>query len=356
MRTDRRRFPVTKFFSFLALAAFLLWGAPQAEAYRFVVYGDSPGVTPQWPNKAYTEDVPFNKEVLGYVNAQITQMQPPPDFVLFLGDMVTKGSSAQGTSTLQSWKTFMRNTLKVDGVPIKLYVVPGNREFYGPQGWPTEPALQKVYQEVFSDMPSNGPPGYDKLAYYFEYGEGSELSFFIVLDAFGFKSKGATVINWDNGLDQAQLDWLKNQAQSRQYRYNHKFAFSHGPAFSTGPWTVDDSVKRGMWNILADYGFAIFFGAHEHLYSRGNNLDPNQRGVYQIINGSVGAKLDDLSKLKKELRDSEYLRNEVWHIFFNDNFSVVDVNGSTIHQEAFAVIKGAGGYSLQSIDSVVITK
>lgn len=226
-------------------------------------------------------------------------------------------------------------------------MVPGNREFYGPQGWPTEPALQKVYQEVFSDMPSNGPPGYDKLAYWFEYGQGPEKSFFIVLDAFGFKSNGATLVNWDNGLDQAQLDWLQNQAQAHLRDY-HKFAFSHGPAFSTGGYPVDVSVKKIMWTILENTGFDIFFGAHEHLYSRGNNLDPSQHRVYQVINGSVGASLMTPGQIKVD--------PNLWHISFNDNFSVVDVNGSNIHQEAFAVIKGAGGYSVQSIDNVYISK
>lgn len=342
MSTDRHRFPGAKFFGYLALAAFLLWGAPQAEAYRFVVYGDSPSANSQWPNKA------LNEEVLGYVNAQITQMQPKPDFVLFLGDLVNRGVVAQGNSTLQAWKTFMRNTLQVNGVPIKLYVVPGNREFYGPQGWPTEPSLQKVYQEVFSDMPGNGPPGYDKLAYYFEYGEGLERSFFIVLDAFGFKSNGTTLVNWDNGLDQVQLDWLQNQAQIHQSRSKHKFAFSHGPAFSTGGYPVDVSVKQIMWQILENTGFDIFFGAHEHLYSRGNNLAPIQYQVYQIINGSVGASLMTPGQIKVDW--------DQWHIHLNDNYSVIDVTGSNIHQEAFAVIKDAGGYRVQSIDNFYISK
>jgi len=342
MRTDRHRFPGAKLCCYLALAAALLWGVPQAEAYRFVVYADCPASNPQWPNKTY------NEEVLGYINAQITRLQPKPDFVLFLGDLVTRGAYPQGNSTLQGWKTFMRNTLKVDGVPLKLYVVPGNRDLYGPQGWPAEPSLQKVYQEVFSDLPSNGPPGYDKLAYWFEYGEGPEKSFFITLDAFGFKSNGTTVVNWDNGLDQAQLDWLQNQAQAHQSTANHKFAFSHGPAFSTGGYNVDVSVKQSMWQILENTGFDFFFAGHEHLYSRGNNLDPIQHRVFQVINGSAGASLMTPSDVKVNWNQ--------WHIHFNDNFSVVDVNGSNIHQEAFAVIKGTGGYTLQPIDNVYISK
>ncbi len=342
MRTDRHRFPGAKFFCCLALAAALLWGVPQAEAYRFVVYADSPGTNAQWPNKT------FNEDVLGYINAQITQLQPKPDFVLFLGDLVTNAAYPQGNSSLQGWKTFMRNTLKVDGVPIKLYVVPGNRDLYGPQGWPAEPSLQKVYQEVFSDMPSNGPPGYDKLAYWFEFGEGPEKSFFIALDAFGFKSNGTTVTNWDNGLDQVQLDWLNNQAQAHQSTANHKFAFSHGPAFSAGNYPVDPSVKQSMWQILENTAFDFFFGGHEHLYSRGNSPDPTHHKVFQVINGSAGASLMAQWQIKVD--------PSLWHISLNYNFSVVDVNGSNIHQEAFAVIKGAGGYSLQSIDNVVISK
>ncbi|MDD2903779.1 MAG: metallophosphoesterase [Syntrophales bacterium] len=342
MRTDRHRFPGAKFFVSLVLAAALLWGVPQAEAYRFVVYGDSPATNPQWPQKT------FNNEVLGYINAQITQLQPKPDFVLFLGDLVTRGAYPQGKSTLNGWKTFMQNTLRVDGVPIKIYVVPGNRDLYGPQGWPAEPALQKVYQEVFSDMPSNGPPGYDKLAYWFEYGEGLEKSFFIALNAFGFKSNGTTVVNWDNGLDQAQLDWLRNQAQAHQSTAHHKFAFSHGPAFSTGGYHVDPSVSQSMWLILETTGFDFFFAGHEHLYSRGNNPNPSHYRVFQVINGSAGASLMTPGDIKVD--------PNLWHIHFNDNLSVVDVNGSNIHQEAFAVIPGEGGYSLQSIDNVFISK
>jgi hypothetical protein len=242
----------------------------------------------------------------------------------------------------------MGNTLKVDGVPIKIYVVPGNRDLYGPQGWPPEPAIQKVYQEVFNDMPSNGPPGYDKLAYWFEYGEGLEKSFFIAVDAFGFKSNGTTLVNWDNGLDQAQLDWLKNQAEAHQSTAHHRFAFSHGPAFSTGGWKVDPSVQQAMWGILETTRFDFFFCGHEHLYSRLNDPDPRRHRVIQVINGSAGASLTKNTQVKVDWN--------LWHVHLNDNFSVVDVNGSTIRQEAFAVVKGAGGYSLQSIDNVFITK
>jgi len=84
-----------KFFGYLVLATALLWGAPQAEAYRFVVYADCPATNPQWPNKT------FNDEVLGFINAQITQLQPKPDFVLFLGDLVTR--SPIGATLEAAW-------------------------------------------------------------------------------------------------------------------------------------------------------------------------------------------------------------------------------------------------------------
>ena len=39
---------------------------------------------------------------------------------------------------------------------------------------------QQDFQTVFSDMPQNGPPGYESLAYSFTYGN----SFFLIFDTF----------------------------------------------------------------------------------------------------------------------------------------------------------------------------
>ena len=74
-----------------------------------------------------------------------------------------------GREVLPDWISFMKpiTTNLVEPGEIKLYVAIGNHELYTPDGKFAEEVegirLQEKFQTYFADMPSDGPPGFDKI-------------------------------------------------------------------------------------------------------------------------------------------------------------------------------------------------
>lgn len=309
----------------------ILLSSSQAYAYRFVVYADSRAPKGD-PNL-------FNREVLAYINSRILKLDPKPDFVLFLGDTVNRGLAADGHNNLADWKKFMKAGLK--GIP--LFVAIGNTDLYGNSGW-TEYPVQALYQSTFDYLPDNGPPNYKKLAYSFEFGEKSERSLFVVLDSFGFFESSGNMVNFDNGFDGEQIAWFYDVSSSSKAK--HKFAFSHGPAFSIEGFPVNETVKV-MWNMMEEFNYDLFFCGHEHIYSRWC-IDKSTyplaiRKLTQVIAGSAGAAPDDISKVVVD--------KEKAHIYSGYTFAVLDVKGKEVKQKTYAAIpNGIGGFACKKID------
>jgi hypothetical protein len=104
MRRKRRGFRFLALAGLLAAAIFLL--SSPAEALRFVVYGDSRGVT---------DENPINEGILSDINKRIIKLRPQPEFVIFGGDMARRG----GTDNFERWQDLMK-TITDQG--IKLYI------------------------------------------------------------------------------------------------------------------------------------------------------------------------------------------------------------------------------------------
>lgn len=298
----------------------------QVFAFRFVVYGDS---------RSSTINPPFNSAVLGYINSQITSLNPEVDFVIFTGDSVRRAKSA-GHSYLHDWHEFMINTLK----EIPLYVVVGNSDIYGDTGW-TEYDRQVEFQAEFSDMPSNAPSdSYKYLTYSFEYGEGSSRSIFVVLDAFYVTPDN--VIHYDNNIDNTQINWFNQQSSSA----THKFLLSHGPFFSPEGWPVGNGIRQ-IWNNAQNYD--LVFCSHEHIYSRWNLFPDTLTSGPQILTGTCGAPIDP--------NDNSHYVNPKAHPYYGYNFSVIDVDGDNVILHTYSVTdQGEGNFSTALLDTVRLSK
>lgn len=286
-------------------------------SFRFVVLADSRGTGP---------GDEINRDCLQYIVNQIINLNPKPNLVFFLGDMVKVAYNQYLHRLLPDWIAIMQ---PISDAGIQLYVAIGNHELYDVNS-NYDSALQEEFQAFFSNMPSNGPTAYNKLAYYVEF----RNSFFIVLDTFGFKSGD---INWDNGIDELQYYWFYAEALRSQAK--HKFLLTHGPAFSTEGWSVDQSMKN-VWQVMKETKFDIYFCGHEHIYSRWN---PDDSSLVQVITGSAGAKPDSRSLIKVDPLKA--------HINLNYNFVVMDIEGDRFFQQAFAVLGSAGSYTTVKVDS-----
>jgi len=268
--------------------------------YRFVVMGDS------------RSDTAINETIFNAVIDEITD-NVNPDFLLFLGDMSRYG----GTANLEAWET-LADALRDDG--IEVYVAKGNHELDSNSG-DSARQMQSQYQDVFHYLPDNGPDDYENLAYVFRYGN----SAFVVLDAFYATAGGAT---YNEEVSDAQLDWLNDlNLSGRTFR----FAFSHDAAYTVIGRT--DDVE--LWDNLVALNFDVYFGAHEHLYSRWT-ID----GLPQIITGSVGAPLVDPSWVDTD--EPEITVTERY------NFVVVDVDGTDLTMTAYGYYGGAF-YVIESV-------
>jgi hypothetical protein len=248
--------------------------------YRFVVMGDS------------RSDTAINTTIFNTIIGQITN-NVNPDFVMFLGDMSRYG----GTTQLEAWET-LADALRADG--IEVYVAKGNHELDSDSG-DSAREMQSQYQDVFHYLPDNGPDDYENLTYVFRYGN----SAFVALDSFYATAGGAT---YNEEVSGVQLDWLNDlNLSSRTFR----FAFSHDAAYTVTGRTDDAE----LWDALVALNFDVYFGAHEHLYSRWT-ID----GLPQIITGTVGAPF----VYTVDTAEPEITVTGVY------NFVVVDVNGSSM--------------------------
>ena len=116
------------------IIAAMLAITPQALAFRFVVLADSPD--------NQTNQAGFNQNALEYLRDRILNLNPKPDMVFFLGDLVTKAHNLSGDRFLPQWQVVMSPLAQAN---IKVFVAVGNRDLYGATGQ-TEKSLEAEFQ------------------------------------------------------------------------------------------------------------------------------------------------------------------------------------------------------------------
>ncbi len=317
------------------------------ETLRFVWLADSRGDTLEYP---------VNTPAMTAIIKQIAALSPKPSFVFFGGDQSYRGY-IHPSYTFVAWKSLF-DTLTKNGIP--LYTAIGNHELYHQHAsYGYLLVNQKEYQKVFSENPSNGPAGYERLAYTFTSQGGN--SFFAVLDPY-FVTKDTVHMGLGGHIDSVQMSWLKTQVA--QTTATHKFLFIHTPYYyisndTTEPSAADTSLTL-LWSFLDANKFDIYACGHSHLFSRKTiegslpAIPPTtpptpawQNNVVQLLNGTCGA------GPSTETIDANI--KTLWNIHNDPKtyyFSVIDINGGTVTVKSYGGYTGA--YSL--IDSFTITK
>jgi hypothetical protein len=321
-----------------ALLALVLWliavlAAPAAgEAFRFAVMGDSRGDVHQ------KEKGPINETELSYLIKEIIDLNPKPLFVVFGGDLALRAS-------VNDWKSWKRIMQPLANAGIGLYLVKGNHELYDAKvkcRLDNQTAYQAFVAANYAYIPSNGPPGYDRLAYSFEH----DNSLFIVLDSFYMYPDSIVDADVYGGITWQQLAWLDESLATTPK--THRFVFSHMPAYPRDATKPDGSLKKydrslyDLWKILVARRITYFFGAHEHLYDNWyitNQVDKDwTRGIRQFIAGCAGAPFT-IEKSPDPRATAEHPRQTVLK---KDNFVVVDVDGDKVTWIAYGGTAKAG--------------
>lgn len=239
---------------------------------------------------------------------------------------------------------------------ITVYTAMGNHELYDTHAGTFVLANQTEFQAAFSDNPSNGPAGYERLVYSFTSPGGN--AFFAVLDPY-YLTADTPDTNLTGNIDDTQLNWLAGQVA--QTSATHKFLFIHTPYYYVSGASPNVTFTN-LWSLLDNNGFDFYACGHSHLYSRKTidssilpspqtnpPLPPWKNNVVQLLNGTCGAVLDTAVPV---------VDPTLWHVFNALNapntyyFSVVDINGAQTTVNSYG--GNTGAYSI--IDSFTIQK
>ncbi|MCX6165873.1 MAG: metallophosphoesterase [Ignavibacteriae bacterium] len=316
------------------------------ETFRFVFMADSRGDSLEHP---------VNTEVLNAIINQISTLSPKPSFVMFGGDMSYRGYIGS-SYTFQAFKDLFA-PLTSSG--ITLYATVGNHELYHEHSsYGFLKVNQQAFQSTFFESPSNGPAGYEHLAYSFTAQGGN--SFFAVMDPY-FLTLDTTHMDLGGIIEPTQMSWLKTQVS--QTNAKHKFLFIHTPYYYVNSDTAEPSTANqthtAIWSFLDSNKFDFYACGHSHLYSR-KAIDstilpepqttpptpPWRNNVVQLLNGTCGAGSGG------GIIDPKFITWNVHNAHKTYYFSVVDISGSTVTVNSYSGYTGA--YTV--FDTFTITK
>ncbi len=332
------------------LAAALPTVSGHCETLRFVFMADCRG------NSA--SDL-IDTTVLKAIDEQILALSPRPSFVIFGGDQARYGYSHPHSRGEYNFKKFKDALKPLTDAGIKLYTVLGNHELYREGGTENGEITgdfflenQQEFQKEFTDNPTNGPAGYERLVYSFESPQND--AFFAVMDCY-YLAQDAPGTDLHGRFDDTQLAWLGDQL--KKTKATHKFVFAHAPYYQIiGEQSKQNTTFTSLWKILDENRVDFFACGHIHLYSRKTidssiNPDPQlpkpvswKNRVVQLLSGTCGAEVDT---------GTPTVDRSAWHVF-NDAktyyFSVVDINGRNVKVKSY----GGTAAPYQLIDQFTI--
>ncbi len=229
-----------------------------------------------------------NKRVILGIIKQIKKLNPPPNYIVHLGDITAGSDNSEKLKFLL--EGFKRNfTANYSGETF-LPVFGNHEEGENPEDFTPE----IVFSEVFNDLSAEGIlKGYNKTVYY----KDMENLRLVVLNSCHF--------GMENKITEAQLNWLSNTLSTDM---DFKIVAVHIPPYPTGAHlgtSLDlyPEKRDKFWSIIDRNRVDIVFSGHEHNYSRRiinssfsteNYKFKNE--VFQIISGGAGEKLRDKYK------------------------------------------------------------
>jgi len=121
---------------------------PRGPGRQFVFYGDSCSGVPGAPHEAN----------LARVNAVVRRLDPAPEFIVFPGDEII-GLVADEAALRAQWRHWFDVEMAwLDRTKTPLYNATANHTTY-------DAMSERVFADVMTHLPRNGPPGQDGLAY-----------------------------------------------------------------------------------------------------------------------------------------------------------------------------------------------
>ena len=268
--TTKKNWPALFFFGivlFSILSIVLITQSSNVDAaatsFRFVVMGDTRGSTSA-----------INESVLRQLMTNVKGLNVQPKFILVTGDLVNGGADV--SNQLTTWKNVMDDYYPMTSI----YPALGNHEHD-----------ETVFSNTFQHLPSNQLSGYQRSAYYFDYGN----TRIITLNSDRRDTNGKYII------DTNQRTWLKRVLENNGM--THNIVQFHVPAYPIGHHygrSLDANAlqRDALWDILDANNVTAVMVGHEHNYNR-RKIDSTFNGngykfgntIYQLTIGGGGAPL-----------------------------------------------------------------
>jgi hypothetical protein len=231
---------------------------PRGAGHQFVWYADSCSGVAGAPHEA----------TFASVNATVARLQPPPEFVCFLGDEIA-GLTTDDETLRRQWRHWLEREMAwLDRHAVPLYHSTGNHTTY-------DEASERVFREVLPHLPRNGPAGQEGLSYYVRRAD--LLLVFVNTACTALGGEGRIETGW---LDQT----LTAHADAR-----HKLVLGHHPVHPVNGFAgafqrdIEPENARAFWQVLLRHKVVAYICSHILAF----DVQVHE-GVLQILTAGAG--------------------------------------------------------------------
>jgi hypothetical protein len=268
---------------------------PRANAFKFLVFGDSQSVATGSAPYAVWRDTVRNA----------FKAHPDARFMVNVGDLVDTGQSG---AHWNAW--FAAAAGVIDSIPVMPVV--GNHETYG-----MAISSKPTYWNNQFVLPQNGPEGVKNQAYAFDYGS----VHFVVLDSQQSEQKR------HGDIFTPQQKWL--DADLAASKATWKVVFFHKTPYDLKEGRANAAVKDAFCPTIERHHVDLVINGHDHgiarTYPLRNDIcmkNPSQGTIYYIAGRSGTKRYWDLQK-------------KPYHAFFHDphdqpNYLTLEVAGTKL--------------------------
>ena len=210
---------------------------PNGPGHQFVLYGDACSGVPG----------DLHAQNLEKVNSVVAGFAPQPEFIVFPGDEII-GLTDDEAELRGQWRTWLDEEMAwLDREAVPLYHTTGNHTAYNAMS-------ERVFADMLSHLPRNGPPGQEGLSYFVRHGD--LLLVFV-----------NTMWSGLGGEGHVETEWLEETLRANKDA-KWKLVVGHHPAFPvngfSGPYqrSIGPEHAEDFWRILVAHGVCAYLCSH----------------------------------------------------------------------------------------------
>lgn len=227
------------------------------DGHQFVAYGDCcSGIRGGGSEKIFAA-----------VNDVVRRLMPQPDFYCWLGDSLAD-SREEAAELRAEWDYWLNVEMGWLDKSVPFYRITSNHDS-------SNELSERVWREVFPDLPQNGPPGQEGLAYYVRRGN------LLVIAANTSYFKGG-------GFGHVETEWL-DRVLTENADASYKFVLGHYPVHPVNgyeqypQWRIIPEQGEAFWNTLVKHRVLAYLTSHVIAF----DVQVHD-GVLQILSGGAG--------------------------------------------------------------------